>query len=293
MIKGQDLRDGMQGLVFRSFNTRDLSSELKNFILNLTERHMRAIYNEAASLAHTRAVPPGSKGPRIGAWRRWSTKAKRRELFALASMFVIAFWQRNPAALGDPAAQQSVTESSIVEIVNMYSFEKEVRSRTRSSTTQNVPTQHVLSQVSCSECNSELLVPVAFACYRIVNEWVPRGTQSGRVVCEKHSLLYVYELHCLDTWRGCGIGTQLVHFVEGIASQLNVAGVALTCLKNNPESLIWYKRRGYERAPHCPDTDGGSVYQILWKELQERNALPGSMTTTRARTAPFDRCCQS
>ncbi|KAF6004520.1 hypothetical protein F1559_003708 [Cyanidiococcus yangmingshanensis] len=206
---------------------------------------------------------------KIGTWKRWSTAAKRRELFAKSSSFVFVFsraelLEEKALPLSWAIAQRSCgLEMNSPELV---------QSQVRAPSSEPELGEHLIPSQPPNQYIADDApeggTPVAFACYRIVKENVSLESSGIRPICKQLSLLYLYELHCTRSWRSKGIGTLLLQMAENIAANAGAAGVALTCLKNNRESLVWYKHRGYERAPHCPDAGGKSAYQILWKPFK-------------------------
>jgi ribosomal protein S18 acetylase RimI-like enzyme len=213
-------------------------------------------------------------GPGAGTWKRWSTAVKRRELFASSSSFIFVFSHTERAReaglafLPMPVRECQAFAINYAEAVGKLQgwthLEPESASRLVSSLHhRRDETDSVLDDAS----------PVAFACYRLVKENIPMNGRETKHSYKKLSLLYVYELHCARIWRGNGIGTLLLQMMESLGARIGADGVALTCLKNNTEALEWYKHRGYQRAPHCPDSTGKSMYQILWKPFQFEKIL--------------------
>ncbi|KAK4536687.1 hypothetical protein CDCA_CDCA09G2712 [Cyanidium caldarium] len=212
----------------------------KRWAVQLVATHMRDQYNAAAAAAvhATRRGLPGG-------WPRWNATAKRRQLFARASRTI---WAVPLAANGKselPASDRSVPDASQLDWSSP------------------------LPSLSAA-------TPVAFACYRVDTEHLLDGDESGTASSPYSntpaapravSVLYLYEIHCIRSCRGVGIGAALMRALEDIARAMQLDAVMLTCLKSNADALRWYRRLGYQRAPHCPGDDEASAYQILWRPL--------------------------
>ena len=57
---------------------------------------------------------------------------------------------------------------------------------------------------------------------------------------------YVFAFRVKPNWRGRGIGTKLMHFVEDDLRQRGFSIVTLNVAKDNPDALRLYKRLGYK-----------------------------------------------
>ncbi|KAF4667489.1 hypothetical protein FOZ61_008205, partial [Perkinsus olseni] len=75
---------------------------------------------------------------------------------------------------------------------------------------------------------------------------------------DQQSVLYVYEIQVVSSYQRRGIGRELMELVEEVATQLGIDLVMLTCLKNRPEGLAFYKTKlGYTLHPSSPEACDG------------------------------------
>lgn len=58
-------------------------------------------------------------------------------------------------------------------------------------------------------------------------------------------VLYVYEIHLCEDFRGQGVGTLLMNIVEDIGRKAGVEKCMLTVFKSNKKAVKWYERCGY------------------------------------------------
>lgn len=59
------------------------------------------------------------------------------------------------------------------------------------------------------------------------------------------SCLYIYEIHLSPELRGCGLGRHAIEMVEGIAENIGVEKVMLTCFVRNKKAKSFYEKLGY------------------------------------------------
>lgn len=64
---------------------------------------------------------------------------------------------------------------------------------------------------------------------------------------EDRPILYIYELHVTQTWRGFGIGTQLLKKAEAIARTVGYTKTMLTVFTANEKARRIYEKNGYTR----------------------------------------------
>ena len=69
-------------------------------------------------------------------------------------------------------------------------------------------------------------------------------------------VLYVYENHLPSSLRKLGLGAHLMNVVEGIAENVEVDKVMLTCFLSNKKAHSFYTRRGYMTDACSPDDRG-------------------------------------
>ncbi|EER00220.1 conserved hypothetical protein [Perkinsus marinus ATCC 50983] len=88
---------------------------------------------------------------------------------------------------------------------------------------------------------------------------------------DQQSVLYVYEIQVASPYQRQGIGGELMQLVEAIALQLGMDIVMLTCLKNRPQGLAFYKTKlEYTLHPSSPELCGqpNPAYEILYKRMR-------------------------
>jgi len=67
-------------------------------------------------------------------------------------------------------------------------------------------------------------------------------------------VLYIYEIHLIESLRGVGLGAHLMKIAESIARSIGVEKVMLTCFLSNETALKFYEGRGY-RVDACSPED--------------------------------------
>ncbi|KAK6414220.1 hypothetical protein LTR81_011935 [Elasticomyces elasticus] len=88
-------------------------------------------------------------------------------------------------------------------------------------------------------------------------------------------VLYVYEIHLVDSLRKFGLGKHLMKLAGSFAKRIGVEKVMLTCFLSNRTALYFYSRRGYMQDASSPEdrkTRNGVVeadYIILSKKVSE------------------------
>jgi N-alpha-acetyltransferase 40 len=92
-----------------------------------------------------------------------------------------------------------------------------------------------------------------------------------------HEVIYCYEIHLAEQWRGKGIGKKLMMAVEDIGMKVGVKKSMLTVFKSNKHALQMYERLGYvedEFSPSARTLRNGRVreptYRILSKGLNRK-----------------------
>ncbi|KAI5206501.1 hypothetical protein E4T39_02549 [Aureobasidium subglaciale] len=91
---------------------------------------------------------------------------------------------------------------------------------------------------------------------------------------EEENVVYIYEVHISEHFRGCGLGRHLFDIVEYIGRTTGMDKTMLTVFKSNTRARNWYALRGYEEdeiSPKPRKLRGGrsieSDYEILSKHL--------------------------
>lgn len=81
----------------------------------------------------------------------------------------------------------------------------------------------------------------------------------------EYPVLYVYELQVDSRFRRKGVGAYLVNYAVQLAEHFNMRKVMLTCLKNNPEAMSFYRKIGFGIDVNSPSRAGfmKEVYEIL------------------------------
>ncbi len=69
---------------------------------------------------------------------------------------------------------------------------------------------------------------------------------SERNAADGDERAYVFAFRVKPIWRGQGVGTKLMHFVEDDLVQRGFSIVTLNVAKDNPDALRLYKRLGYK-----------------------------------------------
>ena len=57
--------------------------------------------------------------------------------------------------------------------------------------------------------------------------------------------LMISKIYVRKSDRGCGLGKQMLEFVEELCKQQNIKKIWLTVNKNNKHSIEWYSRMGF------------------------------------------------
>lgn len=89
-------------------------------------------------------------------------------------------------------------------------------------------------------------------------------------------VLYIYEIHLEKDVRELGLGAHLMQLAEGIARNVGVKKVMLTCFLSNAKALAFYHRRGYAVdacSPEARVTRRKTVktdYVIMSKDVPKR-----------------------
>jgi ribosomal protein S18 acetylase RimI-like enzyme len=90
---------------------------------------------------------------------------------------------------------------------------------------------------------------------------------------EDRTVLYIYEVHLIDSYRGQGHGTHLMETVENIASHVRLNKIMLTVFTSNRRGRQLYERLGFVKDECCPpdrQVRGRIIepdYLIMSKEL--------------------------
>eukprot|EP00981_Chlorochromonas_danica_P006417 scaffold1389_cov251-Ochromonas_danica.AAC.15 len=81
----------------------------------------------------------------------------------------------------------------------------------------------------------------------------------------EYPVLYVYELQVDSRFRRQGVGAYLLDYTVQLAAHFNMRKVMLTCLKNNPEAMSFYRKMGFGIDVNSPSRGGfmKEVYEIL------------------------------
>ncbi|KAI5202487.1 hypothetical protein AUEXF2481DRAFT_2955 [Aureobasidium subglaciale EXF-2481] len=95
---------------------------------------------------------------------------------------------------------------------------------------------------------------------------------------EKENVVYIYEIHMSEHFRGCGLGRHLFNVVEHVGRTTAMDKSMLTVFKSNTRARNWYASRGYEVdeiSPKPRKLRGGrsieSDYEILSKHLHDKS----------------------
>ncbi|KAI5245173.1 hypothetical protein E4T43_03304 [Aureobasidium subglaciale] len=95
---------------------------------------------------------------------------------------------------------------------------------------------------------------------------------------EEENVVYIYEIHISEHFRGCGLGRHLFNVVEHIGRTTAMDKSMLTVFKSNTRARNWYASRGYEVdeiSPKPRKLRGGrsieSDYEILSKHLHDKS----------------------
>ncbi len=107
------------------------------------------------------------------------------------------------------------------------------------------------------------------------------GSLSFMITHDSHPpvpVLYIYEIHLVESLRRVGLGAHLMQLAEDIARRVGVRKVMLTCFLSNLKAQQFYEKRGFARDICSPDdrqTRKRIVevdYVIMSKAIE--NALP-------------------
>lgn len=104
---------------------------------------------------------------------------------------------------------------------------------------------------------------------------------SERDAADGENRAYVFSFRVKPNWRGRGIGTTLMHFVEDDLSQRGFKFITLNVAKENLEAVRLYQRLGYEITGSRPGVwsykdHEGKIQQVnepawrMMKELENR-----------------------
>ncbi|KAK0271150.1 hypothetical protein LTR35_013711 [Friedmanniomyces endolithicus] len=66
-------------------------------------------------------------------------------------------------------------------------------------------------------------------------------------------VLYIYEIHLVESLRKVGLGAHLMQLAEEIARRVGLCKVMLTCFLSNIKARCFYEKRGYTRDVCSPD----------------------------------------
>lgn len=93
-------------------------------------------------------------------------------------------------------------------------------------------------------------------------------------------VLYVYEIHLEDAYRGNGLGVHLLDLASAIATSCGMSKIMLTCFVSNARARHFYERYGFEKDTISPSdrrTRGRLIqadYLIMSKVLEKDNLEP-------------------
>ena len=65
-------------------------------------------------------------------------------------------------------------------------------------------------------------------------------------------VVYIYEIHLIPSFQALGLGRNMMHVVEGFASNVRVAKVMLTVFRANQRAITWYTKLGYQEDEFSP-----------------------------------------
>ena len=95
------------------------------------------------------------------------------------------------------------------------------------------------------------------------------GAIIGCVYLEvKNGKLYLGMLTVSPTLQANGIGRQLLHEAEVVATQLNCSSIYMTVISTRSELIEWYKRRGYQPTGEILPFHDGARFGIPTQEIQ-------------------------
>ncbi|KAK0255111.1 hypothetical protein B0A54_11284 [Friedmanniomyces endolithicus] len=66
-------------------------------------------------------------------------------------------------------------------------------------------------------------------------------------------VLYIYEIHLVESLRKVGLGAHLMQLAEDIARRVGLRKAMLTCFLSNSKARIFYEKRGFTRDVCSPD----------------------------------------
>ncbi|KAK1821532.1 hypothetical protein LTR12_004093 [Friedmanniomyces endolithicus] len=66
-------------------------------------------------------------------------------------------------------------------------------------------------------------------------------------------VLYIYEIHLMESLRKVGLGAHLMQLAEDIARRVGLRKAMLTCFLSNSKARIFYEKRGFTRDVCSPD----------------------------------------
>ena len=92
-----------------------------------------------------------------------------------------------------------------------------------------------------------------------------------------YEVIYLYEIHLLNTLRGRGLGKKLVDIIQNVGENADVEKMMLTVYLSNEYAIEWYNRLGFQVDDFSPGPRklrSGVVkwsdYHILSKPLKSR-----------------------
>ena len=80
------------------------------------------------------------------------------------------------------------------------------------------------------------------------------------------AVLYIHELHIVESFKGCGIGRRVFALLERVACYWSLDWVMLTCYKNNTNAYEFYKKMGCIVDETGPSFEENESYVILSKK---------------------------
>lgn len=83
--------------------------------------------------------------------------------------------------------------------------------------------------------------------------------------------LMISKIYVRKSDRGCGLGKQMLEFVEELCRQRRIKSIWLTVNKNNRHSIEWYSQMGFtNNRPIVQDIGGGFVMDDFQMEKSIR-----------------------
>jgi ribosomal protein S18 acetylase RimI-like enzyme len=75
-------------------------------------------------------------------------------------------------------------------------------------------------------------------------------------LCKQKNWIYIEEMAVLKSYRGKGIGKELLDFVETYAKQVKAESIRLDVWENNEDAVYFYKSNGFQTKKY-----------VMWKNL--------------------------